>query len=69
MLLFETIKRDSEGLRPSYGKWMALFLLTFVFNVFSYFGWWPITFTDLALKCSLYFLPESMVQGSLLRIK
>lgn len=60
-MLYETVKRDSEGLKPSYGKWLALFVLTFFFNGLSIFGKWWITFLDLAIKCSLYFLPESIV--------
>jgi hypothetical protein len=58
LMIFETIKRSSDGLKPSYGKWLALFALTFVFNGLSVFGKWWILLTDLALKCSLYFLPE-----------
>lgn len=60
-MLFETIKRDSEGLKPSYGKWLALFLLTFLFNGMTIFNRWWLTLFDLAIKCSLYFLPESIV--------
>lgn len=68
-MLFETVKRDSEGLKPSYGKWLALFLLTFLFNGMMIFNRWWLTLFDLGIKCSLYFLPESIVIVGRLRTK
>jgi hypothetical protein len=68
-MLFESVKRDSEGLKPAYGKWLTLFILTFLFNGLTIFNRWWITLLDLGIKCSLYFLPESIVSPILLRMK
>jgi hypothetical protein len=67
MMVFETARRNTERLKPSYGKWLSLFLLTFLFNGLGFFSRWWLTLFDLGLKCSLYFLPEEVVPIPLFR--
>jgi hypothetical protein len=61
LLIFETLKRRETGAPPSYGKWLVLFVVTFLFNGLTVFNSWLITLVDLVLKIGIYFLPEQMV--------
>lgn len=57
LLIFETLKRNEAGAAPNYGKWLVLFVVTFLFNGLTVFNSWLITMVDLALKLGIYFLP------------
>lgn len=69
LLVYETVKRNAQGLQPNYGKWLVLFVVTFLFNGLTLMHSWIITLVDLCIKIGLFYLPEHMVLLCLLRTR
>lgn len=61
LLVYETVKRNAQNLQPNYGKWLVLFVVTFLFNGLTLLNSWIITLVDLCIKIGLFYLPEYMV--------